>query len=76
MANLFEKVKLTFVDGLTKLFSEIREKNTIADLSPEYQKFAEWLRIEYVPDLSFVDSLLTVLLQSCRHHIPSFPCGR
>lgn len=31
-----------------KLFSEIREKNTIADLSPQYQKFAEWLRIECV----------------------------
>jgi hypothetical protein len=36
-------------DGLTKLFAEIREKPTIADLSPQYQKFAEWLRIEYVP---------------------------
>lgn len=35
-------------DGLTKLFAEIREKPTIADLSPQYQKFAEWLRIEYV----------------------------
>lgn len=34
-------------NGLTKLFSEIREKQTVADLSPQYQKFAEWLRIEY-----------------------------
>ena len=34
------------VDGLTKLFAEIKEKNTIADLSMEYQRFAEWLRIE------------------------------
>lgn len=33
-------------DGLTKLFAEIREKETIQDLSPQYQKFAEWLRIE------------------------------
>lgn len=33
-------------DGLTKLFAEIKEKNTIAELSPQYQKFAEWLRIE------------------------------
>ncbi|KAL2000407.1 hypothetical protein VTN02DRAFT_3172 [Thermoascus thermophilus] len=33
-------------NGLTKLFAEIREKPTIQDLSPEYQKFAEWLRIE------------------------------
>lgn len=36
------------VDGLTKLFKEIKEKQRIADLSLEYQKFAEWLRIESV----------------------------
>jgi len=35
-------------DGLTRLFKEIREKTRIADLSPEYQKFAEWARIEQV----------------------------
>ena len=40
---------LTRQDGLTKLFSEIREKQTIEDLSPQYLKFAEWLRIEYAP---------------------------
>jgi len=34
------------LDGLTKLFREIKVKNSIAELSPEYQKFAEWLRIE------------------------------
>jgi hypothetical protein len=28
------------------LFKEIKEKNTIQDLSIQYQKFAEWLRIE------------------------------
>ena len=39
---------VAFADGLTKLFSEIREKNSIAELSPQFQKFAEWLRIEYV----------------------------
>ncbi|KAJ5459659.1 uncharacterized protein N7458_001211 [Penicillium daleae] len=33
-------------NGLTKLFAEIREKPCIAELSPQYQKFAEWLRIE------------------------------
>ncbi|KAJ5306442.1 hypothetical protein N7508_005457 [Penicillium antarcticum] len=33
-------------NGLTKLFAEIREKPSIPDLSPQYQKFAEWLRIE------------------------------
>ena len=36
------------VDGLTKLFKEIKEKQRIADLSLEFQKFAEWLRIESV----------------------------
>ena len=34
------------LDGLSKLFKEIKEKETIGDLSIEYQKFAEWLRIE------------------------------
>ncbi|KAL2271098.1 hypothetical protein VTJ83DRAFT_469 [Remersonia thermophila] len=33
-------------NGLTMLFAEIREKETIQDLSLQYQKFAEWLRIE------------------------------
>ena len=36
------------LDGLSKLFAVIKSKNTIQELSPEYQKFAEWLRIEYV----------------------------
>ncbi|TVY47211.1 PX domain-containing protein [Lachnellula cervina] len=33
-------------NGLTKLFKEIKDKPTIQDLSVQYQKFAEWLRIE------------------------------
>jgi hypothetical protein len=33
-------------NGLTMLFKEIKEKQTIQDLSIQYQKFAEWLRIE------------------------------
>ncbi|KAL8759464.1 MAG: hypothetical protein Q9199_000769 [Rusavskia elegans] len=33
-------------NGLTQLFQEIKDKERIADLSTEYQKFAEWLRIE------------------------------
>lgn len=33
-------------NGLTKLFQEIRNKEKIEDLDPQYQKFAEWLRIE------------------------------
>ena len=35
------------LDGLSKLFAEIKEKEKIEDLSVEYKKFAEWLRIEY-----------------------------
>ncbi|OQD76894.1 hypothetical protein PENDEC_c003G02806 [Penicillium decumbens] len=43
-----EKFRREIVEsnGLTKLFAEIKEKNSIAELSPQYQKFAEWLRIE------------------------------
>ncbi|KAH8694095.1 PX domain protein [Talaromyces proteolyticus] len=43
-----EKFRQDIVEdnGLTKLFSEIKEKDRIEELSPEYQKFAEWLRIE------------------------------
>lgn len=33
-------------NGLTKLFQEVKDKETIQDLSIQYQKFAEWLRIE------------------------------
>ena len=33
-------------NGLTKLFQEIRNKDKIEDLSMDYKKFAEWLRIE------------------------------
>ncbi|PGH09677.1 hypothetical protein AJ79_05643 [Helicocarpus griseus UAMH5409] len=33
-------------NGLTKLFQEIRAKQSVEELSPQYQKFAEWLRIE------------------------------
>ena len=36
------------LDGLSKLFAEIKEKEKIDDLTVEYKKFAEWLRIEYV----------------------------
>lgn len=43
-----EKFRRDIVEsnGLTKLFAEIKQKDKIADLKPEYQKFAEWLRIE------------------------------
>ncbi|KAK5174134.1 uncharacterized protein LTR77_001214 [Saxophila tyrrhenica] len=38
-------------DGLRDLFGEIKRKQTIADLDPEYRKFAEWLRIEVAATL-------------------------
>jgi len=38
-------------DGLRELFAEIRRKDKIADLDPEYRKFAEWLRIEVAATL-------------------------
>ncbi|KAK5459389.1 hypothetical protein LTS15_003517 [Exophiala xenobiotica] len=43
-----EKFRRDIVEsnGLTKLFSEIRHKEKLEQLSPEYRKFAEWLRIE------------------------------
>tara|TARA_R110002003_G_scaffold126_15_gene11564 strand:+ start:20735 stop:21703 length:969 start_codon:yes stop_codon:yes gene_type:complete len=43
-----EKFRREIVEanGLTNLFAEIKAKNTIRELKPEYQKFAEWLRIE------------------------------
>ena len=43
-----EKFRREIVEshGLSHLFQEIRVKNKISELRPEYQKFAEWLRIE------------------------------
>ncbi|KAI5300728.1 hypothetical protein KEM55_005440 [Ascosphaera atra] len=43
-----EKFRRSVVEenGLSKLFGEIKEKNSIAELSPEYVKFVEWARIE------------------------------
>ncbi|KAK5146185.1 hypothetical protein LTR32_002196 [Rachicladosporium monterosium] len=38
-------------NGLRDLFSEIKRKEHIADLDPEYKKFAEWLRIEVAATL-------------------------
>ncbi|KAJ8114405.1 hypothetical protein ONZ43_g4911 [Nemania bipapillata] len=43
-----EKFRQDIVErnGLTKLLQEIKDKPAISDLSLQYQKFAEWLRIE------------------------------
>jgi hypothetical protein len=38
-------------DGLRDLFAEIKRKEKIDDLDPEYRKFAEWLRIEVAATL-------------------------
>jgi hypothetical protein len=42
------------VEGLTKLFEEIRVKENLSDLRPEYQKVAEWAKIEYL--MNFLQS--------------------
>lgn len=48
-----EKFRRSVVErnGLRNLFSEIRKKEKIEDLDPEYKKFAEWLRIEVAATL-------------------------
>ena len=38
-------------NGLRDLFAEIKVKDKIEDLDPEYRKFAEWLRIEVAATL-------------------------
>nr|POF26387.1 px domain-containing protein [Quercus suber] len=38
-------------NGIRDLFGEIKKKDRIADLDPEYKKFAEWLRIEVAATL-------------------------
>nr|POF12700.1 px domain-containing protein [Quercus suber] len=38
-------------NGIRDLFSEIKKKDKLADLEPEYKKFAEWLRIEVAATL-------------------------
>lgn len=54
-------VLIHYSDGLTKLFKEIKEKGTIDELSIEYKKFAEWLRIESVPETPFSTSHLLLV---------------
>ncbi|KAI5369462.1 Putative PX-associated domain, PX domain superfamily [Septoria linicola] len=48
-----EKFRRSVVEknGLRDLFSEIKIKDKIADLDPEFKKFAEWLRIEVAATL-------------------------
>jgi ribosome-associated toxin RatA of RatAB toxin-antitoxin module len=46
--HVFSRFRQDIVErnGLTMLFQEIKDKKTIQDLSIQYRKFAEWLRIE------------------------------
>lgn len=48
-----EKFRRSVVEsnGLRNLFAEIKRKEKIADLEPEYKKFAEWLKIEVAATL-------------------------
>ncbi|CAD6570517.1 MAG: hypothetical protein ASARMPRED_003770 [Alectoria sarmentosa] len=59
-------------NGLTRLFKEIKDKERIADLSVEYQKFAEWLRIEVAATIYHVflaeDNSPELLAQAKRIH--------
>lgn len=66
------------VDGLTKLFKEIKEKERISDLSLEFQKFAEWLRIESVLPHQLCICLKQNLIveQSCCNNLSPFPRRR
>jgi hypothetical protein len=61
----------TASDGLTKLFQEIRDKEHLTDLSVQYQKFAEWLRIEYMlrRPLSVVMILIAVRVAATLYHL-------
>ena len=45
-------------NGLSKLFAEIKEKDKLEDLTVEYKKFAEWLRIEYEFSMLYLRSRL------------------
>lgn len=48
-----EKFRRSVIEqnGIRSLFAEIKKKDRIADLDPEYKKFAEWLRIEVAATL-------------------------
>lgn len=48
-----EKFRQSVVEdnGLSRLFGEIKEKNSISEMSPEYVKFVEWARIEVAATL-------------------------
>lgn len=45
------KEELTKKDGFKSFFRELRDKNSINDLSPKFQKFIEWIIIELAATL-------------------------
>src|SRR5579862_9504543 len=50
------------LEGLTRLFEEIKVKESIKDLKPEYQKVAEWAKIEYVFSLVIADFRIAAVI--------------
>lgn len=71
LGNWIELILTMTADGLTKLFKEIRVKDRISDLAPEYQKFAEWLRIEYIRRFHSETHQLTMPTESQRRSTTS-----
>ncbi|KAK9496229.1 hypothetical protein V1508DRAFT_347229 [Lipomyces doorenjongii] len=59
-------------DGLSNFFNEIREKDKLADLAPQYQKFVEWARIEIAATIYHLfvgqDNASELLAQTKRIH--------
>ncbi|KAK7205015.1 hypothetical protein BZA70DRAFT_267560 [Myxozyma melibiosi] len=66
------KKELIQRDGLSRFFSEIRQKERLADLSPRYQKFVEWARIEIAATIYHLfvgqDNASDLLAQTKRIH--------
>ena len=57
------KANLVILDGLTKLFDEIRAKDKLECLDPQYRKIAEWLRIEVAATTAKISTPWTPLTQ-------------
>ncbi|KAK9366414.1 hypothetical protein V1509DRAFT_629816 [Lipomyces kononenkoae] len=59
-------------DGLSKFFNEVRAKDKLADLAPQYQKFVEWARIEIAATIYHLfigqDGASEMLAQTKRVH--------
>lgn len=66
------KKELIQRDGLSRFFGEIRQKDKLVDLSPRYQKFIEWARIEVAATIYHLyvgqDNASELLAQTKRIH--------